>query len=226
MQKHNLLSPKPGFMLCLLTLGISISSYAIDPACPLGHALCPEHLAPAQYKTDYNEMINNQVVAAPKVTPQATPKVVPQAVPKVVPQADTDKDGVIDSMDKCPDTPQGYKVDPTGCPVSVCLRLNFAFNSSIIPVSDYPEVDKLAKIMKENPPAKAVIVGHTDHTGTDEYNQKLSERRSKALGDRLIKAGIEADRITTSGKGEKEPIATNSTREGRTLNRRINIELE
>lgn len=140
-------------------------------------------------------------------------------------EGDQDKDGVVDSMDKCPDTPRGYKVDPTGCPVSVDLRLHFAFNSSVIPVSDYPQVDKLAKIMKDNPPAKAIIVGHTDHTGTDAYNQKLSERRSKALGDRLIKDGIAADRITTSGKGEKEPMATNNTREGRALNRRIHVEL-
>jgi len=80
--------------------------------------------------------------------------------------------------------------------------------------------------MKENPPAKAIIVGHTDHTGTDAYNQGLSERRSKALGDKLIQNGIEADRIITSGKGEKEPMATNSTREGRAQNRRIEVELQ
>lgn len=164
-----------------------------------------------------------KTVVAPFV---AAPVVVAKPAPVIAKaEGDQDKDGVVDSMDKCPDTPRGYKVDPTGCPVSVDLRLHFAFNSSVIPVSDYPQVDKLAQIMKDNPPAKAVIVGHTDHTGTDEYNQKLSERRSKALGDRLIKDGIAADRITTSGKGEKEPMATNNTREGRALNRRIHVEL-
>lgn len=161
----------------------------------------------------------------PAVAPVVVAKPAPVAAPAKI-EGDQDKDGVIDSIDKCPNTPHTYRVDPTGCPVSVTLHLHFAFNSSVIPVSDYPEVAKLSKIMKENPPAKAIIVGHTDHTGTDEYNQKLSERRSKALGDKLIANGIEADRIVTSGKGEKEPVATNTTREGRAQNRRIEVELQ
>lgn len=167
---------------------------------------------------------------APAVTPAVVPTPLPASVPLAVPIAkgtkDTDGDGVIDSIDKCPNTPRGYKVDPTGCPVSVTLHLHFPFNSSVIPVSDYPEVARLSKIMKENPSAKAIIVGHTDSAGADVYNQKLSERRSKALGDRLIANGIQADRITTSGKGEKEPLATNSTSKGRALNRRIQVDLQ
>lgn len=141
-------------------------------------------------------------------------------------EKDTDGDRIVDSKDECPETPHGYKVDPTGCPVSVTLHLHFAFNSSVIPVSDYPEVKKLAKVMKENPAAKAIIVGHTDYTGSDEYNQKLSEKRSQALANKLIENGIEKNRIAASGKGEKEPVATNSTREGRALNRRTEVQLQ
>lgn len=152
------------------------------------------------------------VVEAPKAAPQ--------------PEADSDGDGVVDSLDKCPNTPHGYKVDPTGCPVSVTLHLHFAFDSSVIPVSDYSEVEKLTKVMKENPPSKAIVIGHTDWSGSDEYNQKLSERRSQALKDKLVSNGIEAERISASGKGEKEPIATNKTREGRAQNRRIEVQLQ
>lgn len=150
----------------------------------------------------------------------------PKAVEAPKPEADSDGDGVVDSLDKCPDTPHGYKVDPTGCPIHVTMHLNFAFDSSVIPVSDYPEVEKLAKVMKENPPSKAIIVGHTDWIGTDEYNQKLSERRSLSLSKKLRENGIAADRIQVSGKGEKEPIASNNTREGRAKNRRIEVSLE
>lgn len=157
-----------------------------------------------------------------KPAPIEEPK--PVAAPK--PEADSDGDGVVDSLDKCPDTPHGYKVDPTGCPVHVTMHLHFAFDSSVIPVSDYPEVEKLAKVMKENPASKAIIVGHTDWTGTDEYNQKLSERRAQSLSKKLQENGIPADRIQASGKGEKEPVATNSTREGRAQNRRIEVELQ
>jgi len=179
----------------------------------------------AQAGTESYAPSHPECTAKPAVIPVVVPATQPIPAPVAIAR-DADADGIIDSVDKCPDTPHGYKVDPAGCPVSVNLRLHFPFNSSVIPASDYPEVEKLARIMKENPPAKAIIVGHTDYTGTDAYNQGLSERRSKALGDRLVKDGIAADRITTSGKGEKEPIATNSTREGRALNRRIHVELQ
>lgn len=142
------------------------------------------------------------------------------------PQGDTDKDGVIDAKDKCPETPHAYKVDPEGCPVHVTLHLNFAFDSSVLPASSKSDVEKLTRVLKENLPAKVIIIGHTDHIGSDEYNQKLSERRSNSLGKRLVENGIESQRIHTSGKGEKEPIATNSTRKGRAENRRIEVDIQ
>lgn len=202
-------------MLCMSVNLIASSEQQSNTVSDSSVAVTPVQFAPGHPDCLPKAALPPVVIAKP---------VVAVAVAKT--KGDKDKDGVADSMDKCPDTPHAYKVDPTGCPVSVNLRLHFAFNSSVIPVSDYPEVAKLAKIMKENPPAKAILVGHTDHTGTDEYNQKLSERRSKALGERLLKEGIEANRITASGKGEKEPMATNSAREGRALNRRIHVELQ
>ena len=71
-----------------------------------------------------------------------------------------------------------------------------------------------------------MIVGHTDHTGSDEYNQKLSERRAASLGKRLVENGIEAERIEMSGKGEKEPVASNETAAGRAQNRRIEVAIQ
>lgn len=196
--------------LIALLLGISFASYA--------------HAGMENYAPTHPECTAKPAVA-PAVIPTVDPMPTPVPTP-IITSVDTDKDGVIDTIDKCPNTPHAYKVDPTGCPVSVTLHLHFAFNSSVIPVSDYPEVARLSKIMKENPPAKAIIVGHTDNSGADAYNQKLSEKRSKALGERLVANGIEADRIITSGKGEKEPVATNTTRAGRALNRRIEVELQ
>lgn len=210
--------------LCALVLGISVDAYAQDKAGSInysdGEANKTMNTQSTQF-TPTHPAICAEKKAQPPVSVEA-----PAAVVVATAQTDADKDGVVDSKDKCPDTPHAYKVDPTGCPVSVTLHLHFAFNSSVIPPSDYPEVEKLAKIMKENPPAIAIIVGHTDHVGSDAYNQKLSERRSKALGDKLTASGIEAKRIVTSGKGEKAPIATNGTPEGRAQNRRIEVELQ
>ena len=77
--------------------------------------------------------------------------------------------------------------------------------------------------MRENPTTKAVVEGNTDSKGTDEYNQKLSERRAASVKDVLVKSGIEADRLTTVGYGESRPVASNDTEEGRAKNRRVSI---
>jgi len=69
----------------------------------------------------------------------------------------------------------------------------------------------------------AVIIGHTDSTGPAAYNQGLSERRAKAVNDYLVSAGVPADLLRVIGKGEKEPLASNDTKEGQALNRRVEI---
>jgi len=70
-----------------------------------------------------------------------------------------------------------------------------------------------------------IAVGHTDSTGPEAYNQRLSERRAASVKDYLVSQGIDANRIYTEGKGELEPVATNATREGRAQNRRVEIEI-
>jgi len=70
-----------------------------------------------------------------------------------------------------------------------------------------------------------IAVGHTDWTGTDAYNQKLSERRAASVKTYLVEKGIDANRIYTEGKGKTSPVAPNTTREGRAQNRRVEIEI-
>ena len=70
-----------------------------------------------------------------------------------------------------------------------------------------------------------IAVGHTDSVGGDEYNQKLSIRRSEAVKAYLVSKGIETNRVYTEGKGEKQPVADNKTAEGRAKNRRVEIEV-
>jgi OOP family OmpA-OmpF porin len=68
-------------------------------------------------------------------------------------------------------------------------------------------------------------VGHTDSIGTDAYNQRLSVRRAEAVKAFLVSKGIERNRVYTEGKGEKQPVADNRTKEGRAKNRRVEIEV-
>jgi OOP family OmpA-OmpF porin len=70
-----------------------------------------------------------------------------------------------------------------------------------------------------------IAVGHTDSVGTDAYNQKLSVRRAEAVKAYLVSKGIEKNRVYTEGKGEKQPVADNKTKEGRAKNRRVEIEV-
>ena len=70
-----------------------------------------------------------------------------------------------------------------------------------------------------------IAVGHTDSVGTDAYNQKLSVRRAEAVKGYLVSKGIEANRVYTEGKGEKQPVADNKSAAGRAKNRRVEIEV-
>jgi len=172
---------------------------------------------------------------APPPAPEPQPKAEPEAV-KIVPvvvttilvpaaAVDSDKDGVYDDFDKCPDTPSRFDVDKNGCPLKQTLHLHFFFDSTYIDQTGVSEVSEFAAFMKKNPIYKATLVGHTDSVGTAEYNKKLSIKRANAVKSMLVKEGVEADRLQTDGEGEEMPIATNTTEKGRLENRRIEIEL-
>jgi outer membrane protein OmpA-like peptidoglycan-associated protein len=99
----------------------------------------------------------------------------------------------------------------------------FDFDVSEIRPSSYGVVNRVYDRMKEDSDSYVVIDGNTDKIGTDEYNQKLSERRANAIRTYLVNKGIDGSRIRNQGNGEREPAASNSTAEGRSKNRRAEI---
>ena len=135
--------------------------------------------------------------------------------------ADTDNDGVCDEADKCPGTAAGVKVDSVGCPMEQTLKLLFDFDSAELRPESITELERVVKFMGDVPFAKAMIEGHTDSKGSDVYNQKLSDRRAKAVFDYLTSRGVDPSRLSSVGKGESAPIADNATDEGRQQNRRV-----
>lgn len=163
------------------------------------------------------------VAPAPKSEPKAA--VIPAPAPKAAAPIDSDGDGVIDSLDKCPGTPKGFKVDSDGCPLKATLHLNFATDSTKVDAEGAAKVAEFASFLKDSPAYKANIVGHTDSTASDAYNQKLSEKRAAKVKSMLIEDGVDSSRLTSEGMGEKMPIASNKTKEGRAENRRIEVEL-
>ncbi|MDD5212756.1 MAG: OmpA family protein [Sulfuricurvum sp.] len=165
------------------------------------------------------------VVAEPKPV-VVTPAPVPVPAAKVCPlNVDSDHDGVFDPQDKCPNTPAGFKVDADGCPLKATLHLNFVTDGYSVDAAGIAKVKDFAAFLKGSPTYKATIVGHTDSTGSDKYNQTLSEKRAEKVKTMLIDQGIASDRLTTNGEGEKNPAASNKTKQGRAENRRIEVEL-
>ncbi|AXH11585.1 OmpA family protein [Halarcobacter bivalviorum] len=141
--------------------------------------------------------------------------------PAIAKLADTDGDGVPDIKDKCPDTPKGDIVDENGCSLKVNLNINFDFDSARINNEYDSKIKKFADFMKKFPSVKGKIEAHTDSVGTEDYNQKLSERRAAATVKALEEQGVDKSRLNSTGYGESKPKATNETAEGRAENRRV-----
>ncbi|MCK5831692.1 MAG: OmpA family protein [Methylococcales bacterium] len=132
---------------------------------------------------------------------------------------DTDGDGVIDSQDKCPNTPKGANVDKDGC--WAFHGVLFDFDKATIKAGSEGVFANAIKVLSMNPQLTVEIQGHTDSKGSEKYNQQLSERRAKSVKQYLVTHGIEASRLTTKGFGESSPMTSNDTKEGRAHNRRV-----
>jgi len=144
-----------------------------------------------------------------------------------VDDVDSDNDGVYDKLDECKNTPKGYKVGANGCTSAITFPVIFKRASSKIPTELEKNINQLAQYLEDHPAYDAKITGHTSRSvgSNPNFNQKLSENRAAAFKKALVKRGIDAKRVTSTGKGFNEPIADNTTYLGRISNRRIEIEL-
>jgi len=175
-------------------------------------------LNPMVYGLHVGYRFGHVIPPAPAPAPVVAPPPPPPPPAKCV---DTDGDGVCDEADKCPGTPAGTKVDSVGCPLEQTLKLLFDFDSAELRPESLTELERVVKFMGDVPFAKAMVEGHTDSVGTEEYNQALSDRRAKAVFDYLSSRGVDPARLSSIGHGELKPIADNTTAEGRQLNRRV-----
>lgn len=156
------------------------------------------------------------------------------------PDYDNDLDGIPDSVDKCPDKPETFNAfeDEDGCPDKVkgkpkakeikrgrvILRgVNFEFNKAVLTSDSYVILDQVYASLVEWPEIKIEIRGHTDSVGSKITNKRLSNKRAQAVANYLSSKGISSDRLVPAGMGEDEPIADNSSAEGRAMNRRVEL---
>ncbi len=154
---------------------------------------------------------------------------------------DSDGDGVPDYLDKCPNTPAGVQVDSEGCPIkkeTIIIQLpgeiksvvlngdaNFEFNKSKLLPNAYTVLDSLVSTMKAHSDYRWEVDGYTDAVGSVKANIKLSKQRAQSVVDYLVSKGIESNKLKIVGYGKDNPIATNKTLEGRSMNRRVEIKI-
>jgi outer membrane protein OmpA-like peptidoglycan-associated protein len=151
------------------------------------------------------------------------------------PWADRDHDGVPDKDDECPDVPG--PADNKGCPRKTALivvkrdrieikqQLHFQPNRAVILRDSYPTLQQIAQVLKDAPQIHVRIEGHTDNVGKLASNLKLSQQRADAVRGYLVSQGVDAKQLNAEGFGPTRPIASNATRAGKTLNRRVEFRI-
>jgi outer membrane protein OmpA-like peptidoglycan-associated protein len=150
---------------------------------------------------------------------------------------DNDGDGVMDALDQCPtemETKNGYK-DEDGCKdevpkalkkfTGVIKGINFKVGSDLIAKGSFPLLDRAAKVLTDFPDVKVEISGHTDSDGSRDMNLDLSARRAESVKNYMVGKGIAAERIFSVGYGPDKPIADNTKKKGKALNRRTEFRL-
>jgi len=149
-------------------------------------------------------------MAIPECDPDLTPK--PMVAPPPPPPPP-------------PPAPPKPKPAPVAEKVTLAADVLFDFDKSVIKPAGKDRLDDLAAKVKSINLEVVIAIGHTDSIGSDAYNQKLSVRRAESVKAYLVSKGVEPNRIYTEGKGEKQPVASNKTKDGRQKNRRVEIEV-
>ncbi len=139
---------------------------------------------------------------------------------------DSDVDGIANNRDACPSTPIGTRVDARGCPlagerIAIVTNINFDFDRAVVREDVKKRLARVIQLLKEMPEVDVQIVGYTDDIGSAEYNRALSLRRAESVRDYIVTRGIDATRLSVSGRGKTDPLVPNSTPEGRAVNRRV-----
>jgi outer membrane protein OmpA-like peptidoglycan-associated protein len=149
--------------------------------------------------------------------------------------ADRDGDGVPDKDDQCPDEPG--PADNHGCPrklklvvvkkdrIEIRQQIHFKPAKSVILPDSFELLRQVAQVMKDAPQIGVRIEGHTDNVGKLQTNLRVSQARADAVKEFLVKEGVDPKHLTAGGFGPTRPIASNATRAGKTMNRRVEFRI-
>jgi outer membrane protein OmpA-like peptidoglycan-associated protein len=119
--------------------------------------------------------------------------------------------------------PEPEPVPVAGEKIEISEMIHFHTNSARLKRRSYQVLDEVIGVMNDNPELEVEIQGHTDSIGRESRNRRLSERRAIRVQEYFVSRGIDSHRLTAVGYGEEQPIADNTTREGRYQNRRVDF---
>lgn len=152
----------------------------------------------------------------------------PMARAQEAPNAEMDRAETELRSSLAPSAAAGVAVErraPDEIVVRMPSDITFDFNSDRVRGQFASSIQALARTLNAHPGLDVQVVGHADAIGSDDYNQRLSERRARAVGAELMDFGVQYDRIAATGRGEWEPIASNDSEWGRARNRRVEIHI-
>ncbi|SKB55492.1 Outer membrane protein OmpA [Parapedobacter luteus] len=141
----------------------------------------------------------------------------------VNPGAQVTVDGTQDGLKHVQSNFEDAAMTDRGIMVTFDADVLFPLNSSYLTDQAKNELDKLVALLNDYPGATLIVDGHTDATGTETYNQWLSEKRAESVKKYAVEKGLDETRITTNGYGQSKPVAPNNTKEGRQRNRRVEV---
>jgi OOP family OmpA-OmpF porin len=157
--------------------------------------------------------------------PKPAPKPEPVPAPKPAPAPEVKPAPPPAPPAAKPEPKPEAKPKPVAEKVTFAADVLFDFDKSVIKPEGRSKLDDLAARVKGINLEVVIAIGHADSIGSDEYNQRLSVRRAESVKAYMVSKGLEANRVYTEGKGEKQPVASNRTTDGRAKNRRTEIEV-
>jgi OOP family OmpA-OmpF porin len=142
-----------------------------------------------------------------------------------------DTDGVANNGDACPGAPTGVRVDARGCPlagerIAIVTNINFDFDHTTVREDVRARLLRVIQLLKEMPALDVQIIGYTDDVGSVDYNLALSLRRAESVRNYIVTRGVDDSRLSVAGRGKSEPLVSNSTPQGRAVNRRVEFVVE
>ena len=194
------------------------SGYALSPSTGsavrwAGGCVRTSYWSPALATAECDPDLVPKPAAAPAPAPAPQPAPPPAAAPTPAPAP------------IAPAPAPAAKPKPVAEKITFAADVLFDFDKATLKPEGKTKMDELASKVRDMNLEVVIAIGHTDSIGADEYNQRLSVRRAESVKSYMVSKGIEPNRVYTEGKGEKQPVATNATKDGRQKNRRVDIEV-